>query len=43
MTAHISWYTPQLQAAAVGILLENVGRYLHGEPLLHVVDAAEGY
>lgn len=43
MTAHISWYTPQLQAAAVDILLENVGRYLRGERLLHVVDPVEGY
>ena len=43
MTAHISWYTPQLQAAAVDILIENVGRYQRREPLLHVVDPAEGY
>jgi phosphoglycerate dehydrogenase-like enzyme len=43
MTAHVSWYTPQLQAAAVEILVENVGRYLRGEPLLHVVDPDEGY
>jgi phosphoglycerate dehydrogenase-like enzyme len=43
MTAHISWYTPQLQAAAVDILLENIGHYLRGEPLVHVVDPAEGY
>jgi phosphoglycerate dehydrogenase-like enzyme len=43
MTAHVSWYTPQLQAAAVDILIENIGRYLRAEPLLYVVDAAEGY
>jgi phosphoglycerate dehydrogenase-like enzyme len=43
MTAHISWYTPQLQAAAVDILIENIGRYLRGEQLLHVVDPSEGY
>ena len=43
MTAHISWYTPQLQAAAVDILIENIGRYQRGEPLLHVVDPTEGY
>lgn len=43
MTAHVSWYTPQLQAAAVDILIENVGRYLRGEPLEHVVDPVEGY
>lgn len=43
MTAHISWYTPQLQAAAIDIFVDNVGRYLRGEPLLNVVDPAEGY
>ena len=43
LSAHISWYTPQLQAAAVDILIDNVGRYLSGDPLLHVVDPAEGY
>jgi phosphoglycerate dehydrogenase-like enzyme len=43
MTAHVSWYTPQLQAAAVDILIENIGRYLRAEPLLYVVDPAEGY
>ena len=29
--------------AAVDILIENIGRYLRGEPLLHVVDRDEGY
>jgi phosphoglycerate dehydrogenase-like enzyme len=43
MTAHVSWYTPQLQAAAVDILIENIGRRLKGQPLLHVVDPDEGY
>jgi phosphoglycerate dehydrogenase-like enzyme len=43
VTAHISWYTPQLQAAAVDIFIANVDRYRRGEPLLHVVDLDEGY
>jgi phosphoglycerate dehydrogenase-like enzyme len=43
LTAHISWYTPQLQATAVDILIDNIGRYQGGEALLHVVDPAEGY
>ncbi|HEY5173479.1 MAG TPA: NAD(P)-dependent oxidoreductase [Acidimicrobiia bacterium] len=43
LTAHVSWYTPQLQAAAVDSLIANVGRYRRGEPLLHVVDRDEGY
>ena len=43
LAAHISWYTPDLQRAAFEILLENIGRYLKQEPLLHVVDLDEGY
>lgn len=43
LTAHISWYTPQLLESAVEILVENIGRYERGEPLLHVVDPDEGY
>jgi phosphoglycerate dehydrogenase-like enzyme len=43
LTAHISWYTPQPQAAAVDILIDNIGRYLRGDPLLHIVDPVEGY
>jgi phosphoglycerate dehydrogenase-like enzyme len=43
VTAHVSWYTPEMQQAAVDIFVENLGRYVRGEPLLHVVDRAEGY
>jgi phosphoglycerate dehydrogenase-like enzyme len=43
LTAHVSWYTPQLQRAAVEILIENIGRFRRGEELLHVVDPDEGY
>jgi phosphoglycerate dehydrogenase-like enzyme len=43
LAAHVSWYTPQLQETAVEILVENIGRFRRGEPLLHVVDPAEGY
>lgn len=43
LAAHISWYTPQLQQSAIEILVENIGRFARGEPLLHVVDADEGY
>ena len=43
VAAHISWYTPELQQEAVEILVDNIGRFLRNEPLLHVVDAAEGY
>jgi phosphoglycerate dehydrogenase-like enzyme len=43
LSAHVSWYTPALQRTAVEIFVENLGRYLHKEPLLHVVDPSEGY
>jgi phosphoglycerate dehydrogenase-like enzyme len=43
LAAHISWYTPELQQTAVEILVDNIGRFERGEPLLHVVDADEGY
>jgi phosphoglycerate dehydrogenase-like enzyme len=43
LAAHVSWYTPQLQQTAIEILIENIGRHRRGEPLLHVVDPAEGY
>jgi phosphoglycerate dehydrogenase-like enzyme len=43
LTAHVSWYTPDLQQAAVEILMDNLGRFQRGEPLLHEVDPAEGY
>ncbi len=43
LAAHISWYTPDLQREALEIFVENLGRYTRGEPLLHVVDASEGY
>jgi phosphoglycerate dehydrogenase-like enzyme len=43
LTAHVSWYTPQLLQTALEILVENIGRYQRGESLRHVVDADEGY
>jgi len=43
LTAHVSWYTPQLLQSAVEILVDNLGRYQRGEPLQHVVDPDEGY
>jgi phosphoglycerate dehydrogenase-like enzyme len=43
LAAHVSWYTPDLQREALEIFVDNIGRYARGEPLLHVVDAEEGY
>jgi phosphoglycerate dehydrogenase-like enzyme len=43
LTAHISWYTPDLQREALAIFLDNLTRFERGEPLLNVVDPGEGY
>ena len=43
LTPHSSWASRALLEAPVGIFCENLGRFLAGEPLEHVVDVAEGY
>jgi phosphoglycerate dehydrogenase-like enzyme len=43
VSAHVSWYSPALQRASLEIFVDNLGRYLRGEPLQFVVDPAEGY
>lgn len=43
LTPHSSWASRDLVGAAVDIFCANLRRYLDGEPLLHVVDVAEGY
>ncbi len=43
LTPHSSWASRDLVGAALDILCTNLRRYLDGEPLLHVVDVAEGY
>ena len=41
--AHVSWYNPDLQGAAIAIFLDNLRRFVAGEELREVVDADEGY
>ena len=41
--AHVSWYNPDLQGAAIAIFLDNLRRFAAGEELREVVDADEGY
>jgi phosphoglycerate dehydrogenase-like enzyme len=43
LSAHVSWYTPDLQRAALDIFIDNLGRFGRGEPLREVVDPDEGY
>jgi phosphoglycerate dehydrogenase-like enzyme len=43
LSAHVSWYEPQIQRVALDIFIDNLGRFVRGEPLREVVDPAEGY
>jgi phosphoglycerate dehydrogenase-like enzyme len=43
LSAHVSWYNPDLQRAALDIFIDNLDRFARGEPLREVVDPAEGY
>lgn len=43
LTPHSSWSSREILVAAVEIFVANLHRYLAGEPLLYVVDPAEGY
>lgn len=43
MTPHVSGFTPNYDERAVDIFVENLRRYLAGEPLLNLVNRLEGY
>jgi phosphoglycerate dehydrogenase-like enzyme len=43
VSAHVSWYSPDMQRTAVEMFVDNLGRFLRGEPLHDVVDPVEGY
>jgi phosphoglycerate dehydrogenase-like enzyme len=43
LSAHISWYEPEMQQAALAIFVDNLRRFERGEPLREVVDPDEGY
>jgi phosphoglycerate dehydrogenase-like enzyme len=43
ITPHYSGAHPGYNGRAARIFLENLRRYLAGEPLINVVDKAEGY
>jgi phosphoglycerate dehydrogenase-like enzyme len=43
LSAHVSWSSPAGMARTVEIFVDNLRRYAAGEPVLHVVDADEGY
>lgn len=43
ITPHASWSAPGLDEREVELFLENLRRYVNGEPLLNVVDKNAGY
>ena len=38
LTPHVAGYSPQIAARHLSLLLDNIGRFLRGEPLRNVVD-----
>lgn len=40
---HTTWRSPQVRARQIDLFVENLRRFLGGEPLRNVVDAARGY
>jgi phosphoglycerate dehydrogenase-like enzyme len=38
LTPHVAGYSPQIAARHLDLLLDNIGRFLRGEPLRNVVD-----
>jgi phosphoglycerate dehydrogenase-like enzyme len=43
LSAHVSWASPSGMARTLEIFVDNLRRYAAGDPVLHVVDADEGY
>ncbi|MCU1426637.1 MAG: D-2-hydroxyacid dehydrogenase [Actinomycetia bacterium] len=43
LSAHVSWYTPEILGRTMELFVENLGRFIAGEPLHDVVDPVEGY
>jgi phosphoglycerate dehydrogenase-like enzyme len=38
LTPHVAGYSPRIAARHLDLLLDNIGRFLRGEPLRNVVD-----
>jgi phosphoglycerate dehydrogenase-like enzyme len=38
LTPHVAGYSPRIAERHLGVLLENVGHFVRGEPLINVVD-----
>jgi phosphoglycerate dehydrogenase-like enzyme len=42
-TPHISWNSPHIRPRTLDIFLENLRRFVAGEPLVNLVDKEAGY
>ncbi len=43
ISPHVAGFTPRYDERATALFVENLGRYLSGEPLLNLVDKTRGY
>lgn len=43
LTPHVAGYSPRIAERHLAVLLENVGRFVRGEPLLNVADKSRWY
>jgi phosphoglycerate dehydrogenase-like enzyme len=43
ISPHVAGFTPRYDERAATLFVENLGRYLSGEPLMNLVDKARGY
>jgi phosphoglycerate dehydrogenase-like enzyme len=42
-TPHISWNSPEVRARTMVLFIDNLRRYVHGEPMMNIVDKHAGY
>jgi phosphoglycerate dehydrogenase-like enzyme len=43
LTPHVAGYSPLIAERHLGVLLDNIGRFLRGEPLRNVADKARWF
>jgi phosphoglycerate dehydrogenase-like enzyme len=43
LTPHVAGYSPRIAERHLGVLLENIRRFVHGEPLVNVADKRRWY
>ena len=43
ISPHVAGFTPRYDERATALFVENLGRYLSGEPMLNLIDKARGY